>query len=208
MRRVRATTWLAVAITTGVLLAAVTWLGSATAAHESTNMLVFAPVDASAVPAASGQGVIDYRGGEGEESRWTVQLRFRGLAPGSTYVAALQGYRGEPDTPEATAFTELCVVRTSASGDGGCWWYLLGMRRVDVVQLRAGSLEGAPVLQATRKGDGPGSITSVRNEFSPPEGSPAASPVLASPISASPVAVASVAETTGSPGESEIRSAV
>lgn len=151
------------------------------AAHESTNALVFVPVDGSPAPAATGDGVIDFRGGAELESRWTVQLQLRGLAPDATYVAVLQGRFGEPETPGAAAFTELCVVRTSPTGDGGCWWYLVGMRRVDVVQLRSDTVDGLPMAQATRGGKGPGSITSVPNDFSPPA-SPAASPAVASPV--------------------------
>ena len=154
----------------------------AEAGHESTNELVFEPISGSETSPASGHGVIDYRGGSGPDSRWTIQLQFVGLAPDSTYVVALQGRYGEPDTPEAEVFTQLCVVQTSPSGDGGCWWYLLGMRRIDVVQLRLGTVDGPPVVQATRKGDGPDSITSVPNEFSPPPSSPVASPIVPSPV--------------------------
>lgn len=159
----------------------------AEAGHESTNELLFAPISGSETSPASGHGVIDYRGGSGPESRWTLQLQFVGLAPESTYVVVLQGRYGEPDTPEAEVFTQLCVVQTSTAGDGGCWWYLLGIRRVAVVQLRLGTVDGPPVVQATRDDGGPGSITSVPNAFSPPPGSPVASPIGASPV-ASPTA--------------------
>lgn len=160
---------------------------SAAAVHESTNTLVFAPVPGSPAPEVSGEGVIAYRGGGVQDSRWTVQLRFSGLAPATTYVAVIQGRFGATDTPEAAEFTTLCVVATSATGDGGCWWYLVQMQHVGVVQLRTGTAPGDLVAQATRGGDGPGSITSLRNDFSPPEASPAASPVTGSPVS-TPVA--------------------
>ena len=167
-------------------LLALAWPGRpASAAHESTNTLIFEPVAGSTTPAAKGDGVIEYRGGDVLDSRWTVQLRFTGLEPGAAYVAVLQGRFGATGTPEAELFTELCTVRASAAGEGGCWWYLVQMQHVDVVQLRVGSVDGAPIVQATRKGEGPGSIVSTPNAFSPAESSPVASPV-ASPPAASP----------------------
>ena len=155
------------------------------AGHDSTNTLAFEPIDGATHPDASGDGVIAYRGGDDLESRWTVQLQFRGLEPGVRYVAVIQGRFGATGTPEAGEFTGLCTVQASETGEGGCWWYLVQMQRVGVVQLRRDAVDGAPLLQATRDEAGPGSITSVPNAYSP-----LATPAVGSPVAlpiASPV---------------------
>lgn len=149
---------------------------SAPAAHESTNALVFAPVAGSPSPGAEGDGLIDFRGGEEPRSRWSAQFRFRRLQPGTAYAVVVQGRFGEDGSPEAGAFTPLCAFRTDGAGDGGCWWYHLGLRRVNAVQVRLGDGAGAPVVQATRDPGGPGAITSLPNAFSPLATPPAGTP--------------------------------
>lgn len=175
-----------VATALAALITVIAMGNSAMAVHESTNTLVFEAVRGGGSPEAAGAGVIEYRGGEVLDSRWTVQLQFRGLTPGALYVAVIQGRYGATGSPEADVFSPLCTLVASPAGEGGCWWYLVRMEHLDVVQLRIGSVDGAAVVQATRKGDGPGSIASVPNAFSPLEAAPVASPVgspspLASP---------------------------
>jgi len=71
-------------------------------------------------------------------------------------------------------------VSSKAAGEG-----VIDYRRGRAAGL---SVDGATVVQATRKGDGPGSITSARNDFSPldvasPGATPIATPVgLPSPV--------------------------
>jgi len=139
----------------------------ASAGHESTNALVFAPVDASPSPRAAGEGKIEFHGGSEPKTRWTVTFTFTDLQPATMYMVVVRGRFGADESPEATAFTTLCRFRTDTAGAGGCWDYLVELRRVGVVQLRANGEDGAPVLQATREAGGPGSITSVPNRFSP-----------------------------------------
>lgn len=150
----------------------------ALAEHESTNVLVFAPTVGSASPLAAGDGVIAYKGGAEPGSRWTITLRLSGLEPGQTYAVVVRGRTGDDGSAEAMAFSSLCRLRASAAGEGGCWDYAQGMRRLGVVQVRVGDERGTPVLQATRAPGGPGAVTSLPNEHSP---SPAASPVAATP---------------------------
>jgi hypothetical protein len=162
-------------------------IGSASltvADHESTNLLTFAPVSGSSTPAASGSGTIEYHGGREPVSRWTSTFEFSGLAPGTAYVVVVQGRTGEDGSAAATAFSPICTVQSDAAGDGTCWDYEFGMRRIGVVQLRQGDGDGPVVLQATRAPDGPGEIRSLPNALSPaptpPPGSP--SPFFASPF--------------------------
>lgn len=150
------------------------------ASHESTNILGFAPIAGSPVPAASGSGYITFHGVEEPRSRWTVSFEFAGLAPGTAYVVVNQGRFGEDGEPAATAFTALCSFQTDDLGSGGCWNYLLGLRRANVIQLRAQNEDGDAVLQASRAPEGPGVITSVPNVFSP---APTASPIATPPAS-------------------------
>lgn len=160
----------------------------ALAEHESTNVLVFAPTAGSASPLVAGDGVIAYKGGAEPASRWTITLRLTGLEPDQTYAVVVRGRTGDDGSAEAAAFSPLCRLRTSDAGDGGCWDYAQGMRRLGVVQVRVGDERGAPVLQATRAPGGPGAITSLPNEHSP---SPPASPFQvsgASPTGATPAA--------------------
>ena len=170
------------AIPLGLPIALVSFGQSALAVHESTNTLVLEAVDGSPAPSASGDGVVEYRGGGALDSRWTVQLRFRGLAAGARYVAVVQGRYGAAGQPRGDEFDELCTFRATPVGEGGCWWYLVQMQQLNVAQLRLGAVDGPPVVQATRSGDGPGSIRSAPNAFSPPEASTAASPVPATPV--------------------------
>lgn len=152
------------------------------AVHESTNSLTFEPaIDQDATP-ASGAGVVDFRGGDSAESRWTAMFRFERLDPGAVYVVAVQGRYGEEGSAEASEFTPICSFTTDSAGNGGCWYYFVVLINLGVVQLHAEGLDGAVVLQATRE-DGPGSIVSQPNRFSPAEpATPAASPDATSAV--------------------------
>ena len=111
-------------------------------------------------------GTIEFRGGAEPESRWTATFQFTGLQPETEYTVVVEGRFGEDDTPEAVAFSPICAFRTGADGDGGCWYYLVGLRRLNVVQVRVGDEDGQAALQATRGEDGPGSMTSESNMHS------------------------------------------
>lgn len=134
--------------------------------HESSNLIVFAPVSGTPNSTASGGGTIDFRGGAEPRSRWTLSLRLAGLAPTTAYTVVVQGRFGADNTPEAAAFSPVCTFRTDGGGEGRCWNYLLGLRHLGVVQLREGDERGRVVAQASRAG-GPGAITSQPNRFSP-----------------------------------------
>lgn len=154
----------------GLLAALLLGVARDTAAdHESANTLLFAPVaDAAAAAAgATGDGFIEFSGGAEPASRWTARFRFRGLQPGATYTVVTQGRSGANGTAEAAAFSGICTFRARADGAGVCWYYLLGLQRLGVAQLRLGDATGAPVLQATRGGTGPGEIRSVPNRHTP-----------------------------------------
>jgi len=177
--------WLPTLLTVAVV--ATSFWRPVAAVHESTNTLVFAPGPASAAPTAAGNGRIDYRGGTEPQSQWTATFAFVGLAPAATYTVVVRGRAGDDGSPAADAFTPICAFATDGAGAGGCWFYLVGLRRVGVVQLRLGAEGGAPVLQATRAAGGPGSIVSLPNRFSPsPVASPAASPGSVRPASGTP----------------------
>ncbi|MGI8643925.1 MAG: hypothetical protein ACR2LS_07390 [Thermomicrobiales bacterium] len=151
------------------------------AAHESTNVLRFAPPDGTAAD-GSGEGRIDYQGGEDEASRWTTTFTFTGLQPETRYDVVVQGRFGEDDTPDASAFTSLCSFQTTASGAGVCWSYIRELRRLGIVEVRQSGNDRSTVLSATRA-EGPGTIASTPNAFSP-------SPSPASAVPASPSAPA------------------
>lgn len=166
------------------MILAVSLVASVQAVHESTNRLVFVPPSSVAGSNAAGTGIVDYRGGSAAESRWTATFQFGGLDPIVTYVVAVQGRYGDDGSPEAMEYSSLCSFTSDASGSGGCWYYLVVLRHLGVVQLRQGTVEGEAVLQATRA-DGPGAITSEPNRFSPVDpfapgdpslGTPAATP--------------------------------
>lgn len=131
--------------------------------HESDNDLTFEPVPDSPSPAGTGSGLIEFRGGGEPDSRWTITFQFTGLQPESRYVTLVQGRTGEDDAPEASAFSPICTFRTDENGDGGCWYYLIGLRRLGIVQVRLDGADGPAVLQATRAEAGPGSMTSTTN---------------------------------------------
>ncbi len=131
--------------------------------HESDNELTFEPVADSASPAGSGTGTIEYRGGVEPESRWTLTFQFVNLDANANYVTVVRGRFGEDDSPEANEYTALCSFRSDANGDGGCWHYLVGLRRLAVVQVRLGDEAGQPVLQATKEEGGQGSLTGIAN---------------------------------------------
>lgn len=166
--------WIAAVVITFSLL--IPFVRTARAAHESTNILDFAPVAWSA-PLATGDGVIDFRGGTDQATRWTARFHFSGLAPNARYVVVVKGRYGEDGSPEAEAFSPLCDFKTDASGTGNCWWYHLGLQRIGVVQLRSDGEAGPVILQATRNPTGPGSIASTPNAFSPSPSVTPATPV-------------------------------
>jgi len=140
---------------------------AARAGHESTNSLTFAPVAESAAPDGTGEGLIDYRGGQEPRTRWTVHFSFGGLQANRPYSVVILGRFGEDGTPAATEFAGVCAFTTDSAGEGGCWYYPVGIRRLSVVQLRAGDAAGPPILQASREPDDPGAIVSQPNRYSP-----------------------------------------
>lgn len=137
------------------------------AVHEGTSALVFEPVAASVSAGAAGSGLVTFNGGTEPTTRWTATFRFTGLEADTQYAVVVQGRFGADGSAEAEAFTPICAFRADGTGAGGCWDYELGMRRLNVVQLRRGDEAGRSVVQATRGEDGPGSITSVPNRYSP-----------------------------------------
>lgn len=157
----------------------------ADAAHESTNALTFARVN-GAPAGASGEGLIEYQGGEDEASRWTTTFSFTGLQPDTHYDVVVQGRFGEDDSPAARTFTPLCSFETSSTGDGVCWRYIRQLRRLGFVELRQGGADDSTVLAATR-GEGHGTIGSTPNASSPPPSSPvpATPPGPATPVASS-----------------------
>lgn len=171
-----------------VVTAAVSLTGpiSSVADHESDNELTFEPVPDSPSPAGSGTGTIGFRGRAEPDSRWTAIFQFAGIQPETNYSTVVQGRFGEDDSAEAETFTSICTFRTGADGNGGCWHYLVGLRRLGVVQVRLGDENGPVVLQATKEEGGPGSLTGTANFHSleltatPPE--------LFEDLTASPVA--------------------
>lgn len=173
----------------------------ASAVHESTNTMVFA-VPAGTSPAL-GDGVVTYHGGDADSSRWTARFHFTGLRPNGRYAVVVQGRFGTDGSPEAVAFTTLCAFQTDGAGAGGCWWYHMVLKRLSVVQLREGDEAGNVVLQATRKPGGPGSITSVANEFSP---TPTPAPATPSGTPASPeIGHRRAPVHSGAPGAAQLR---
>ena len=145
------------------LLAALVSPLTSLADHESDNELAFEPAADSVSPAGSGMGTIEFRGGAEPDSRWTITFQFAGLQPEATYVTLVKGRTGEDNSPEASAFSPICTFRADANGDGGCWYYLIGLRRLGVVQVRQDGADGPVALQATRQEGGPGSMTSTTN---------------------------------------------
>lgn len=148
-----------------------------TADHESLSTMTFAPSSEGESSTATGEGTIEYNGGTEPDSRWTVTFQFTGLRPESRYVVVIEGRDGVDGSPRAAAFSPLCSFTTDRAGDGVCWNYLLGMRRVKHLQLRAEGEDGEPVLTATSREGGPGMIRHAPNRFSPSAiATPAASP--------------------------------
>lgn len=133
----------------------------ASAAHESNNHLQFDPVAASPSPSASGAGTINYiKGTSGAEpdTQWTSSFRFSGLDAETTYTVVVRGRFAAP-----AVFSGICTFTSNSSGSGSCSSQFTGLQRLAIAQLRLGSPDGAPVLQATRQAvvSGPGSITSA-----------------------------------------------
>ncbi len=131
----------------------------ASAAHESNNRLVFAPVATAPSSTASGTGTINYvKGTSGEEpyTEWTSSFRFTGLAADTGYTVVVRGR-----FLNALAFSDICSFTTNSTGVGSCTSRFTGLQRLAVAQLRV-TATGTPVLQATRQAvvSGPGSITS------------------------------------------------
>lgn len=172
-----------------LLLALAIPLTPSLAVHEGDTELAFEPVEGSRSPVGAGTGLVAYAGGTEPESRWTITLRFSGLQADTDYLSLVAGRFGEDGSAEAKAFTPICGFRTDAEGNGGCWYYLVGLRRLGVMQLRLGDGDGEIVLQATRAEGGPGSMTGSPNHHSLPltatpataRGVPPATP-LATPV--------------------------
>ena len=156
--------------------------GQSLAVHEGDTVLTFGPVADSPSPGASGDGRIEFRGGAEPVSRWTTTFRFTALAPDTAYLILVLGQFGEDVTPEAEAFTTICGFRAGADGDGGCWHYLVGLRRLAVIQVRLDDGSGTVALQSTRA-EGPGSMTGTPNRYSVPLTATPSSPV-GSPVPA------------------------
>lgn len=156
------TIYLTLAVTMGIIVASI---APATADHESLTRMTFAPVADSADPAASGEGMVEFHGGEEPDSRWTATFQYFGLRPEITYAVVVQGRFGEDDSEEAAAFTPICEFISGDDGSGGCWFYFVGLKRLGVVQLRVDGLQGAAVLQASKK-DGPGDMDRAANAYS------------------------------------------
>lgn len=158
------------------------------AVHEGDTNLTFEPVADSPSPSGSGEGKIEFRGGAEPVSRWTAIFRFTALEPGAAYVVVVQGQFGEDGSPEAEAFTPICGFAADANGNGGCWFYLVGLRRLATIQVQVDDGSETVALQSTRT-DGPGSMTGIANSYSFPltvaPSSPAGSPVpLGTPMAA------------------------
>ena len=135
-------------------------------AHLGTNQLIFEPVGNSAFPDATGKGIVDYRGGDQESSRWRASFRFSGLEANATYTVVIKDRFADSDTADETSVSPLCSFQTDGEGKGNCFWYFRGLVRLNVVQLRTKDETGRRVLQASRSGD-PGSITTDPNRYSP-----------------------------------------
>ncbi|CAN5720808.1 hypothetical protein BH23CHL3_BH23CHL3_06390 [soil metagenome] len=174
---------LLVAVAALLLVVAVVlaWPGTGLADHESTNDLTFAPVEDSPSPDGAGHGIIDYHGGGEPDTLWTATFQFTDLEPEQAYAVMVQGRFGLDGTDAATAFTPICEFTTDASGDGGCWYYFVGLRRLAVMEVRIGDADGEVVLRATVNDDGPGSLSRMANEFSPTATALAAQSASASP---------------------------
>lgn len=130
------------------------------------NRLEFSLVEPITLPAASGSGIIEYKGSKEPGSRWRASMKFSGLEAGAPYAVVIQGRFGSAGSPEASAITSLCSFTADANGDGGCFWYFRGLARLNLVQLRSGDELGPVVLEAIRNG-AHGGITTVPNRFSP-----------------------------------------
>jgi hypothetical protein len=158
----------------GLALVALLGVGSLLSAaaeeigHYGTNRLVFAPVGQDLATAAKGQGIVEYRGGAEPDSRWRGSFRFKGLEPNRTYTVVVRGRFGADDSDEAREFSPLCSFDAKGNGNGSCFWYFSGLARLDVVQLRLGDENGAPVMKASRD-DSLGSIETAPNRYSPGE---------------------------------------
>ena len=134
--------------------------------YFGTNRLDFESVGNAAPEDAGGKGIVDYRGGEEPNSTWRASFRFTGLEAATDYTVVIRGRFGEAGSDEATAFTPICSFTTNDKGRGSCFWYFRGLARLNTVQLREGDEEGTRVMQASRS-DGPGSITTEPNRYSP-----------------------------------------
>ena len=152
-----------VAAAAGSLLAVA---GTAFAAHESNNSLVFAPVGASST--AVGSGTINYVKGasvEGDEEQtvWQQSLSFSGLTSGVAYSVVVKRAADADDTADNTPGASsndrtICTFTATVEGTGACSGRFLELRALGNAQLQTG---GRIVAQATRTpAEAPGSITS------------------------------------------------
>jgi hypothetical protein len=134
--------------------------------HFGKNRLRFSAVAPTLLPDATGTGIVDFKGGREPSSQWRASFRFTRLEAGASYTVVIRGRFGAAGSREADSFTPLCSFRTDDAGQGGCFWYFRGLARLNLVQLRTGGENGAPVLGA-RRPRGPGSIETEPNRFSP-----------------------------------------
>jgi hypothetical protein len=144
---------------------------SASAAHESSNLLDFDPVAGAAgtIPTADGGGRINYVKGasDGTEdgSVWQQSLRFTGLVAGTPYTVEVLKGDGAGDVVPGTAPRVICTFNASPTGAGSCTGRFLELRALAVAQLKTG---GVVVAQATRTG-APNPTGGVFTEAAPGE---------------------------------------
>lgn len=123
---------------------------AASAAHESSNHLVFDAVAST----ATGGGTINYvKGASGaseETSVWQESLRFTGLQPGQAYTVVVKRGEGDGEVVPGTRPRTICSLTASAGGTGLCAGRFLELRALAVAQLQDAS--GTVVAQATRTG--------------------------------------------------------
>lgn len=121
----------------------------------SNNRLTFAPVLNSPSPEASGMGTVNFiKGASGETDDTTMfnsAFAFMGLDPNTAYTVTVRGAFGA----DPNLYGAICSFVTNANGNGACETQIVGLRRLQVAQLRLGDENGTPVLQATREGFGP-----------------------------------------------------
>ena len=157
---------------------------SASAAHESSNLLDFDAVTGAdgVLTTADGGGRINYVKGasDGTEdgSVWQQSLRFTGLTPTAEYTVVIARGDGVGAQVPGTAPRTICTFLADQTGTGTCTGRFLELRALAVAQLKTG---GVVVAQATRTGApnpaggffttaAPGEITSAGGCREPDQG--------------------------------------